>query len=324
MRKNTCFRQKKSWTKKKALLRRILVFAAVVMLTACNQSDTKNSPEEKTNSLSFQHPDTKQEFEIIAAYKQYDDYFEHFDDKEKRQENFKKDIIDPNYDACFKDAQYLHLADSFLQNAPNNDIGIKEVIKKINRIDTEAIVKEALLTSAEKLPAEGKTTVCIFPVPEKAEKSFLTLDTGKIIIFFDRLVDENILKAGTAHGYYHSVWGEKLAGESGPSTILDHLVLEGKAITFEKLVYPDANYLSIDQEDHPDKWEMIKPDLELSDPERQREILLGGNGLPKHFGYSEGYKMVQAFLEKEPNLTPEEWTVISAAEIYEKSGFDRK
>ncbi len=54
------------------------------------------------------------------------------------------------------------------------------------------------------------------------------------------------------------------------------------------------------------------------------EIILGGNGLPNRYGYSEGYKMVKSYLDLHPNVTPEEWTALrvgfSSITIFNNSG----
>ncbi|MBP3039292.1 hypothetical protein J9303_07265 [Bacillaceae bacterium Marseille-Q3522] len=45
---------------------------------------------------------------------------------------------------------------------------------------------------------------------------------------------------------------------------------------------------------------------------------------PYLYGYSEGYKMVKAYLELNPNVTPEEWTEMSAKEIFDKGNYAGK
>ncbi len=42
---------------------------------------------------------------------------------------------------------------------------------------------------------------------------------------------------------------------------------------------------------------------------------------PNRYGYSEGYKMVKSYLDLHPNVTPEEWTALSAKEIFEKGNY---
>lgn len=68
-------------------------------------------------------------------------------------------------------------------------------------------------------------------------------------------------------------------------------------------------------------WSKVEPDLNKYDLNRTSEILHGGKGLPKGYGYIEGYKMVKSYLDLHPNVTPEEWTALSSKEIFEKGDY---
>ncbi|KAB7672031.1 DUF2268 domain-containing protein [Bacillus sp. B1-b2] len=102
---------------------------------------------------------------------------------------------------------------------------------------------------------------------------------------------------------------------------MDHLILEGKAVMFEKLVYPDVTATIVNYNYNKDYWEQIEPYLYEADINRAYEITLGGNGLPNSYGYSEGYKMLKSYLDKHPGLSVEEWTSISGKVIYEEGRY---
>ncbi|RDW18210.1 hypothetical protein CWR48_11525 [Oceanobacillus arenosus] len=129
------------------------------------------------------------------------------------------------------------------------------------------------------------------------------------------------MKVSIAHEYHHSVWTEEYFDPEEPVTVLDNLIFEGKAVMFEKLVYPDYSYIPINRSHILTFWEMIEDDLYKADLERSLEIITGAGNLPYLYGYSEGYKMVESYLNKHPNLTPEEWLGISEDVIFEEGDY---
>ncbi|WP_164670804.1 DUF2268 domain-containing putative Zn-dependent protease [Virgibacillus doumboii] len=183
------------------------------------------------------------------------------------------------------------------------------------------LIRDALIESSNLLPTDEKTTVCVFPSTDPNAVSGVTAGAGKIIILYNTFYTDELLQTVIAHEYHHSVWTEKHLTDS-PQTILSSLVFEGKAVMFEKLVYPDSTYTTtVNYSYNNDYWSKIEPDLNKTDGKRTSEILFGGDNLPSGYGYSEGFKMVKSYLELHPNLSPEEWTGISAKEIYESGHY---
>lgn len=97
-------------------------------------------------------------------------------------------------------------------------------------------------------------------------------------------------------------------------TTLDRLVVEGEAIFFESLVYPELNhaYLYLNESFNKEYWSRVEPQLEhVVTAEFVDEIVIGGsNRIPMGYGYSEGYKMIRAYLKKHPDMSLREWTAI--------------
>jgi uncharacterized protein YjaZ len=104
-------------------------------------------------------------------------------------------------------------------------------------------------------------------------------------------------------------------------SVLDNLIFEGKAVMFEKLVYPEIIFTPVDLTYNKSYWSKVEPDLDKNDLNRSLEIIMGGKELPMFYGYSEGYKMVKSYLELNPNLTPEKWTRESPKDIFEKGNY---
>lgn len=184
----------------------------------------------------------------------------------------------------------------------------------------ENIIKEALLKSSELLPSENEITVCVFPATN-TNKLMTTLGAGKIIVHYNKDYTEDDIRYSMPHEYHHSVWTEKYLRNAPSFTVLDNLIFEGKAVMFNKLVYPDIDSAPIHSTFNKYYWSKIVLDLERVDLNRSSEILAGGNGLPSLYGYGEGYRMVKSYLDLHPNVTPEEWTALSAKEILEEGNY---
>jgi hypothetical protein len=299
----------------------------LIFLTSCTQSEISKNERTNTNNqsvvISFENPQTKQKYEIVNAYKLFSSYRNKVKNKPNNSqlEIYKQEVIDPIYNQCFKNGEYLHMVDSILNTAPTRFTEIQFLSKKIEKEETDQAIKEALIKSSNLLPSKKETIVCIFPSMYPISATMITAGAGKIIVLYNSYYTKETLKVGIAHEYHHSVWTERYLRKNTPSTVLDNLIFEGKAIMFEKVVYPDVEFTPIDPIYNTEDWSKIEPDLEKKDLNRSLEIILGGNGLPRLYGYSEGYKMVNSYLKKNLNLTPEQWTPISAKDIFEKGNY---
>ncbi|TFB23871.1 Zn-dependent protease [Filobacillus milosensis] len=304
---------------KKILINNLLIiFSALLILSSCEN-------KEDDITVSFEHPDTGQPFQIVNAYKLYNDYFEKAT-QDKQQKNIKElyqsIIIDPIYDQCFADGEYLHLVDLFLNNTQNDYTALKNLIQDIDQEHVSKVIKNALFTSSEYLLVQINTTVCVVPVVElKTPSNLVTVGSGKIMFFYTGHFNEDTLKTGIAHEYHHSVWTHKYFSSEGLTTFLDNIVFEGKAVAFEKLVHPDGSFFPVYPYYSLTHWEMIEPHSSVKDINRYIEIMFGGGDLPRFYGYSVGYKMVKSYLDKHPNLTPSEWLGVSSEEIYDEADF---
>ena len=269
---------------------------------------------------TFKHPDTGQEYQIIHAYKLYDNYENRLKENPSISPShvFEEVVIEPIYDACFRDAEYSTEAIDF----PDDLKQVSNLVKKMEEEKINSVVREALIKSSNYIPSSNMTNVCVFPSKVDYDLPFMfTSGSGKISVLYDKNTDEEMLRAGIAHEYHHSVWTEKYFNKESSMTVLDNIVLEGKAVMFEKVVYPNLTFTEVNYRYDKEDWEKIEQDLYLYDDYRAYEILYGGEGLPENYGYIEGYKMVRSFLDLQPNLTPEDWTALSAEEVFEEGNY---
>lgn len=308
----------------KKYLKIVVVFVLIISiltLTSCTQKE-KSKNDFESIVTSFEHPQTGQKFKIVNAYKLYQNYADKVESnpKQSQSEIYNEEVIKPIYSACFESVEYPYMADEVLNVAPDLLTENQILSEKIDREETENIIKEALLKSSDLIPSEIETTACVFPATN-TNKQMITVGAGKIIVLYSKYYTEDVLRSSMAHEYHHSVWTDKYLRNAPQFTVLDNLIFEGKAFKFEKLVYPDIDIAPIYSTFNKYYWSKIALDLEKVDLNRSLEILAGANGLPSRYGYSEGYKMVKSYLDLHPNVTPEEWTALSAKEIFEKGNY---
>lgn len=175
------------------------------------------------------------------------------------------------------------------------------MVQRIESININEIIKDALIKSSNTLPTNKKTTVCVFPSINPNAVSGVVARAGKIIIRYNIYYNEELLQTVTAHEYHHSFWTEKHLTKNSPQTILSNMIFEGKAVMFEKLLYPDsASTTKVNYSYNNAHWSKIEPDLYKNDSNRSHEILFGGENPPANYGYSEGFKMVKSYLDSHP------------------------
>ncbi|WP_282142366.1 DUF2268 domain-containing putative Zn-dependent protease [Cytobacillus oceanisediminis] len=306
----------------------MLMLTILFTLAACSEEEKSNNKPYKKQVeeqivYSFEHPETKQKFKVVQAYKLYTSLIEQLEkNHEAAGEVYQNIIIDKVYNACFKDGEYLHMVDNLLNWSPENPDSIKKILKEIDEEKTNAAIMEALLKSSDFLPSEEETAVCVFPSHPGNENTMVAAGAGKIIVFYNEFYTEDMIRAGIAHEYHHSIWTEQHLEKYISFSVLDNLIFEGKAVMFEKLVYPNITFSQVDPSFNKTFWAKVEGDLDTYDLNRSLEILMGGGqALPRHYGYSEGYKMVDSYLKLHPDTTPEEWTALSAEEIFQEGQY---
>ncbi|WP_179088028.1 DUF2268 domain-containing putative Zn-dependent protease [Paenibacillus sp. FSL R7-0273] len=183
------------------------------------------------------------------------------------------------------------------------------------------IIQEALLKSSDILPGKEPVNVCVFPTVSN-KHPMITAGSGKIIVLYNYYFTDDLLRAGIAHEYHHHYWAENHLTPDTHFRILDNLIFEGKAVMFEKLIYPHIESTVIYPEYNKEYWFRTEPYLLGTDYDIQSKILYGnGDEYPYAYGYSEGYKMVRSYLDLHPQASPAEWTALSAEVIFEDGNY---
>lgn len=323
-------------TTKKLLICILLIFT----LSACTQTEQpheeiksenkqpqeqmKSENEQQTMTYSFKNANTNQEFTIIHAYMLYENYFAAVKENPDKLlfPLYKQEILNPIYEACFSGAELTSNPYGMFPEEKDFE-SIKSLIATMNTDQLNKTFEESLVKSSDILPTDKKTTVCIFPTNESAVSEMMVIGAGKIIVSYSEY-DEDYYRPVIAHEYHHSIRLGVEALKKRFQTGLDDLILEGQAVMFETLVYPDYNsaHFVVDENFNKDYWSKMEPFLESVGDWEMFEMIQGGtNGFPSAYGYSEGYKMVRAYLEMHPTMTVDEWTTKTSEEIFEGGNY---
>lgn len=307
------------------------LFLILLMLTSCTPTEKSDEPlhtlEHKNDTIetmyTFENTQTNQKYKIVHTTQLFERYLEKVEENpsDSSLELYQEEIIQPVYKDCFENGEYLHMAEALLNTAPENLAELEIINEKLELRKTEIneLIQESLLKSADLLPSQKDIAVCVFPT-SNLDSYMFAAGAGKIIITYNKNYLDDFIRVGVAHEYHHSVWAEKYLSNH-PITVLDNLIFEGKAVMFEKTVYPNLDSTTVDLAYNKELWSKIEPDLNKNDLNRSLVIILGGNDLPWSYGYSEGYKMIKSYLDLYPNQTPEEWTALSSQEIIEKGKY---
>jgi len=307
----------------------------LLMLAACTPTEKSESQlhekkqitDDEEMVFSFEHPQTKQKYKIIHANQLFYPYMEKVKENPNLSSSetldlYNKEVIQPIYQDCFENGEYYHMAETLLNTVPSRLTEIQVVSEKMetHKAEINQLIQESLLKSADLLPSQSDVAVCVFPSATNNRIPF-AVGAGKIIIPYSLGGSDEYLKGTIAHEYHHSVWAEKHTNKVNTFSILDNIVFEGKAVMFQKSVFPDINLISVNLTYNKELWTQIEPDLKKSNLKRSLEIVHGGKGLPKNYGYSEGYKMVKFYLDLHTEQTTEDWTDLSAQEIIEEGKY---
>ncbi|CAM5497022.1 Zn-dependent protease OS=Lysinibacillus sphaericus OX=1421 GN=LS41612_16410 PE=4 SV=1 [Lysinibacillus sphaericus] len=93
----------------------------ILLLASCTQTE-KSYIKQNIESIitTFEHPETKQKFKIVNAYKLFDNYKDKVEGnpEQSKLEIYKEEVINPIYSDCFANAEYLYMAYRVLNAAP--------------------------------------------------------------------------------------------------------------------------------------------------------------------------------------------------------------
>lgn len=305
-----------------------------VLLASCSNETEKVEilhEVEVENPLVFKH--NEQEFKIINYFQLYLDYIEQV----KKQPNNLEEIYKQSIGGQLHVEGFGYDAtdDPIFTTSTNIEAMEKSVLSLIeNQSKIDSLIKEALKESVDKLPG-GNKSVYVFPGNPDYEASMKAMgnvsgmawDANRILIFINPSFVEQDLKHTVAHEYHHVIY---MSGDNAKwFTLLERSILEGKADTFAKNLYPTVHYSYLDPLTgyyEQEGWRTFFENLNSTDASILNEFYYGKRmkGIAEYTTYRIGYQIMESFLKENPNVTIEEWTKMPAEDILLNSKYNVK
>lgn len=275
-----------------------------------------------------------QTFEIIPYHQPYLDFLEELEaTKGNRAELFSAHVVKP-FSKEIYGHEYYGEGDPFYVAPVNTDI-LREMIIQLDDQYEEIsrFIKEGLEDSTALMT--GSEKVRIYLQPHSPDFNYLEMggvvafaaDKDVMVLQIDpRKYTEKSIKQTIAHEFHHVVTMEVSDWSYRKQHLLDRVIMEGKADTFGKLVFPDYDVAWIEPlnpEATNKVWSFIEVNKESYEVEDVTMLHMGqpSSGIPKWSNYRMGYRIMEDFLERNPEVTLEQWTEMRADKILELSGF---
>ena len=298
-----------------------------VTVPAADPMDS-NSPEASAETTA-----SSQAFRVIPAYEGMAAYVE----AARSAPNadlaalFQEHVVDPYWEACAEGGEYIRLAEAATA-IPIADLDqLAGAVRALRDANVELLVRDAL-EEAARLLSGPDTTVCLFAAApdhtfvrdEMGGVTGMTVGSGKIWIqIFPEGKWTDWVPYTVAHEYHHSVWTNRNPGTT--LDLVDYLIFEGRADTFAHSLYPNVIApwtVALTAEQEVEQWQAMEQNLGTTSLPIQRRFMFGSAEVPRWTGYTIGFQIVQAYLEKHPAATVDEWTELDAHDLLEASDYN--
>ena len=268
-----------------------------------------------------------QNFEILTAWKIFEDYIENKSDYENDIIRKVEEEFDNN------NSEFPFLLDA-IKNKIRPDKELKEEIGLMKSIDFVGIVDSVYQLVTKEMP--GPDTKILFIPTNPANRTYyrefgvgfhaFTLGTGKIIVSFDPTFMNwrQYINYALAHEYHHSVWISRNF-KTAEITPLEYIILEGKADAFAKELFPESNnpfWDMFDRENEQRIWNLIRPEMDQRNTGINDKIFYGTDDIPYGSVYAIGFNMIKSFKRNNPGINDEELIDMSPEEILRLSKYD--
>ncbi|MBD3291101.1 hypothetical protein GF337_19995, partial [candidate division KSB1 bacterium] len=255
------------------VMRNLFSFLIIFLCLATCDSDNA-----KLQFPTVTFSNATQQFTIVSFYQHMPMYIEKArQNRHQIDRLYKKHVFNPLWNDFASTGECSFLANSLKH--PIADLeGFGKEVEALARSGAEEIVKNALLKASDVLPGPNTTVYvqAIDPVykkymPENLRTGIIahTFGAGKIFITIDPFSPnwENQLRKVVAHEYHHSVWISRKF-ETVNFSLLEYLILEGRADNFAEMVYPaiESPWTNLfDSAKERDVWQYMKTVLDVRD-----------------------------------------------------------
>lgn len=270
-----------------------------------------------------------QQFKIYSYYNAFDEYVALAkEEPDSLEDAYFKTVSQPFQYNAFSDGGGVEYMDTWIFDPPQDIIPLQSTIDAVagKTADFELTIEEALKESAKLLPG-GDKTVHIFPTASVQAQGLALNEEVMILWVYPTLTSEE-LKQTVAHEYFHLIDMEKGTFESSmaASTLLESTVMEGKAVSFASLVYPETDLSWISNEDGSVSEQvrtLFMQQKDSYDLQVWTDFLNGNSakGIPPYATYMIGHEIMQSFLQNHPDVLINEWLKMTAEEILRGSDY---
>jgi uncharacterized protein YjaZ len=314
-----------------------IISLPLIMLLQASCSAAQSQPA-ATPELSGT-PFSSQKFTVIPVYEGMDSYAEAVRATSHPDWNalFRKYVVDPYWQDCAAGGDLLN---KDAATTPIKDIDyLTTAVGILRESNVEQIVQGALQKAAKALPGPN-TTVCILVADSQPTfvKDYMNgvlgsnVGAGKIWLqIYPSGSWRDWVPYAVAHEYHHSVWINRHGSQFETADLVDDLVVEGKADSFARLLYPDAHAPwteALTPEQEQNQWQAMQKYLHARSSDTQQKFMFGGlvgsNHVPLWTGYTIGFHIVQSYLHEHPDVTIAEWTMMDAHDLLDQSGYAGK
>lgn len=306
-------------------MKSIYFLSVTLLLASCSPAAEKP----KTYDISFTHE--KQEIHIVPLYKAYDDYIQAVSKQpEDNEALYKKYVLGAKNDVIKKEQLQAMLVPSIYEQPSENIKDLKQMNTYLKKHHQHIMkqIKSSLLTSMKQLPRDEKLVVFVSPTTslehDDAKRyggvSGVAQGNNSMSLFFLKDFSKESLLNTTAHEYHHTV----SLDEPNRATMLDYIILEGKAEFFAHKLYPmESSEAIAPLLDH----SLEHVISELNAERLTTDDLFFGNyekQIPSFTKYRLGYMIVSDFMKQHPEISLKEWSRMSSVQILEKSSYKKK
>jgi uncharacterized protein YjaZ len=308
-------------------MKKYWMLTAILLLISVLAACSEDVPEAK----KFEVKHDGQTLTVIPLYDEILDYTAEAQNKtsKEKEELYREKVIIPFQEIA--EEKDIDIGSSYFGYF-NGITDIRKLerntIKLLKQQDEiQGLVEEAFVKSAKVLPGSDKALV-LMPVDpnftfvkDKMEGSTGVAFTEEfMLVQIDPSYAKDAVSNSVAHEYFHVVDMED--GALGRSTVLDSILMEGKAESFARIIYPEkVNPWSVPLTDTEKEKVMNELDGNLDSYDYEiYQTLFGGDpskGIPLWSNYKLGFEMVQDYLTANPELTPEELVHTDSQKILE-------
>jgi uncharacterized protein YjaZ len=317
-------------------MKNIFLLLVSALLFSCNHSATQQANAYKVNPSAISIGGGNK---VIFLDDYYTAYIKAIKDGYKNQDSLYKNIVQyPIVNNYFSSSEYSSLVEYHFHSVTDTT-KIQTMIAAIKAKEDkiEKLLLPALM-SCNKCLKNDSMTIYIQPFEGGNAESIMkkmngimavTAGSKQIMLTIDPEVDSwsDRIAATLAHEYHHAYWTKtNFKKVTNKWDMLSYLVFEGRADSYAHFIYPMTKVpawdTTLNDKEKADLWAKIKPQLQSTDMNFQREVMFGGrDSYPIWGGYCLGYAIVQSALKNNPKLTPEEWTNMSPEKILEMSDY---